>query len=61
MGRDREFREPHLEVRLMAFYVNQVNCSGYNSSKKIKIFICGEYEFEAQSYRISGASGKVLS
>ena len=45
----------------MAFYVTPVNCNTYNSGKKIKVFICGDYEFETRSYRVSGASGKILS
>ena len=38
-----------------------VICNTYNSGKKIKVFICGDYEFETQSYGISGASGIIVT
>ena len=32
----------------------------YNSGKKIKVFLCGDYEFEMRSYGLSGASGNFI-
>ena len=46
-----------MEVRIIRLYVTPVICNAYNSGKKIKVFICGDYEFETRSYGISGASG----
>ena len=31
-----------------------------NRGKKLKVFICGDYEFETRTYGLSGASGKSL-
>ena len=30
----------------------------YYSGKKIKVFLCGDYEFLTRMYGLSGASGK---
>ena len=40
--------------------ITPINCNAYNSGKKMKVFICKDYEFETRFSGISGASGKSL-
>ena len=43
--------------KLELIEVRPVNSNISNRGKKIKVFICGDYEFETWSYGISAASG----
>ena len=59
---DRFGDEVGVEVRIKITRKMQplIHTYTFNRDKKIKVFVCGDYEFETKSYRLSGASGKLL-
>ena len=48
-----------MEVRMILILVQMcTSCTPHkNSGNKIRVFLCGDYEFETRCYGLSGASG----